>query len=158
MTAGLPAWQAACGVALLVLLTSLLVWLVIRRRNPKEIVRRWGLDPATCRVLAADLASHKSRPSLVVDGLAGSPDVLIRERASGTVIVGEAKSRHYRGRVTPYEHYQVTLYLGMAHRIYRRPVRAILLYGNHRRVPIEFDEGLYRHLLHQLPACRRAMR
>ena len=34
---------------------------------------------------------------------------------------------------------------------------AIILYGNHRRVPLEFDRNLYHQLLAQIPACRRAM-
>ncbi len=121
------------------------------------MVQAWGLDPTSCRVLASDLARQRSRPSLVADGLAGSPDALMRERREGTIIVGEAKSRHYRGRVTPYEYYQATLYLGMAKRLYRRPVRAILLYGNGRLVPVEFDEDLYRSLLALIPRCRREM-
>ena len=157
MMVGLTAWHPAIGLALLALLAVLIVSLIARRRSPRDIVRRWGLDPASCRVLASDLARHGSRPSLVADGLAGSPDALMRERREGTIIVGEAKSRHYRGRVTPYEYYQVTLYLGMAKRLYRRPVRAILLYGNGRLVPLEFDEDLYRRLLALIPRCRRAM-
>ena len=158
MMVGLEVWRSAVGLALMALLAGLVVWGVARRRSSRDIVRRWGLDPASCRVLASDLARHRSAPSLVADGLAGSPDVLMREKAGGAIIVGEAKSRHYRGRVAPHERYQVTLYLGMAKRLYRRPVRAILLYGNHRRVEIAFDEDLYQHLLRQLPACRRAMR
>ena len=157
MMVGLTAWPPAIGLTLLAVLAVLIVWHIARRKIPRNIVRRWGLDPATCRVLASDLARHRSRPSLVADGLAGSPDALMRERREGTIIVGETKSRHYRGRVTPYEYYQVTLYLGMAKRLYRRPVRAILLYGNGRLVPLEFDEDLYRSLLAVIPRCRRAM-
>ena len=68
----------------------LAVWFIARRRRQQDIVRRWGLDPASCRVLASGLARHMSRPSLVADGLVGSPDALMRERAEGTIIVGEA--------------------------------------------------------------------
>ena len=89
--------------------------------------------------------------------LADSRGALIRERVEGTIIVGEAKSRHDRGRVTPCDCYQSTLYLGMAKRLYRRPVRAILLYGNERLVPLEFDEDLCRSLLALIPRCRRAL-
>ena len=99
----------------------------------------------------------KSDRALLADGLAGNPDVLFRDNRNRQVIVGEAKSRHFKRSVTPYERYQVTLYLGMAHRLYRRPVTAIILYGNGRRVPLMFDEDLYRLLLAQIPTCRRAM-
>ena len=157
MMVGLTDWHPAIGLALLAVLAVLIVWFIVRRRSPQDIVRRWGLDPASCRVLASDLARHRSRPSLVADGLAGSPDALMRERTEGTIIVGEAKSRHYRGALTAYERYQVTLYCGMARRVYRRPVRAIILYGNGRRVPLTFDEDLYRDLLAIRGDCLRAM-
>ncbi len=93
----------------------------------------------------------------MADGLAGSPDALMRENRGGAIIIGEAKSSHYRGRVTSYELYQATLYLGMAHRLYRRPVRAILLCGCGRLIPLDFDEELDRRLLALIPQCRREM-
>ena len=94
---------------------------------------------------------------MVVDGLAGAPDVIFRIRGTGAIVMGEAKSRHYRGSITPYERHQVTLYLGVAMRLYRRPVAAILLYGNGRLVHLDFDEDLYRSLLALIPRCRQAM-
>ncbi|MDE0417634.1 MAG: hypothetical protein OXI95_11955 [bacterium] len=128
-----------------------------RRRYAARICRRWGLDPGEVSVLSSDLARHRSDRRLMADGLVGSPDVLFRDRRRRQIVVGEAKSRHYRGEVTPYERFQATLYCGMAHRLYRRPVTAILLYGNGRRVPLAFDEGLYRQLLARREECRRAM-
>ena len=146
---------AAAIVILLVIATPFYVRQ--RRRYSARICARWGLDRATTRVISSDLASHRSNKALRADGLAGNPDVLFRDNRNRQVIVGEAKSRHFKGAVTPYERYQVTLYLGMAHRLYRRPVTAIILYGNGRRVPMGFDKNLYRQLLAQIPACRRAM-
>ena len=128
-----------------------------RRRYSARLCTRWGFDPATVRVISSDLDRHRSDRALRADDLAGNPDVLFRDDRNRRIIVGEAKSRHFKGTVTPYERYQVTLYLGMVHRLYRRPVKAILLYGNGRRVPLEFDEDLYRRLLAQIPACRQAM-
>ncbi len=66
-----------------------------------------------------------------------------------------AKSRHYKGWINPYELYQIKLYLGMATRLYSQPVRAILLFGNSRRVPVEFNPATYRQFLALLPHCRR---
>ena len=94
---------------------------------------------------------------MVVDGLVGTPDVMFRISRTGEIVIGEAKSRHYHGVITAFERHQVTLYLGMAKRLYRRPVTAILLYGNGRLVPLDFDEDLYRSLLALIPQCRRAM-
>ena len=146
---------AAAIVTLLVVATPFYVRQ--RRRYSARICARWGLDPSTVRVLSSDLASHRSNKALLADGLAGNPDVLFRDGRTRQVIVGEAKSRHFKGTVTSYERYQVILYLGMVNRTYRQPVKAILLYGNGRRVPLQFDENLYRHLLAQIPACRQAM-
>ena len=128
-----------------------------RRRYSARLAWRWNLDPATVSVVASDLGRHRSSGLMVVDGLVGASDAIFRMRRTGGIIIGEAKSRHYRGSITPYERHQVTLYLGMAKRLYRRPVTARLLYGNGRVVPLEFDEDLYRSLLALIPRCRRAM-
>ena len=141
---------AFTGVAILLLAR-------LRRRYASRICRRWGLDPGDVAVLSSDLGRHRSDRRLIADGLVGSPDVLFRDRRRRQIVVGEAKSRHYRGSITTYERYQVTLYCGMAQRLYRRPVRAIILYGNGHRVPLAFDEGLYRDLLAVRGDCRRAM-
>ena len=126
-----------------------------RRRYSARLARRWHLDPATVRVVASDLGRHRSSRPMVVDGLVGAPDVIFRIRRTGGIVIAEAKSRHYRGSITAYERHQVTLYLGMAKRLYRRPVTALLLYGNGRVVPLEFDEALYRGLLALITQCRR---
>ncbi len=141
---------ALAGVAVLLLAR-------LRLRYASRICRRWGLDPGDVKVLSSDLGRHRSDRRLLADGLVGAPDVLFRDRRRRLIIVGEAKSRHYTGEVTPYERYQVTLYCGMARRLYRRPVTAILLYGNGGLVPLDFDEDLYRSLLALIPRCRRAM-
>ena len=127
------------------------------RRYASRLCRRWGLDPGDVAVLSSDLGRHRPDRRLLADGLVGSPDVLSRDRRRRQIVVGEAKSRHYRGAITAYERYQVTLYCGMAQRLYRRPVRAIILYGNGRRVPLAFDEGLYRDLLAIREDCWRAL-
>ncbi len=153
---------AGHGVLLAVVAAAALAipgaWLVLRmrrRRVSARICRRWGLDPDRVRVVASDLGRHRATWSLRADGLVGNPDVLFRDRGNGRLIVGEAKSRHHRGSVTPYERYQVTLYLGMVERLYRRPATAVLLYGNGRLVRLDFDEGLYRRLVALIPRCRQ---
>ena len=149
-------WLAAVGV---VVFFAHLVLRHRRRRRDRsqELCRRWGLDEATHRVISCDLGRGRSRKPLLADGLAGNPDVLFRDTRQRRLIVGEAKSRNYRGTITPYERYQVTLYSGMVARLYCRPVSAIILYGNDRRVALEFDEDLYRWLLARAPTCRNAL-
>ena len=135
------------------MLDVVIVWC----RQSQDVVRRWGLGP---RLLQG--ARERPRPSqvrTVVSGrwsgrLTRCPDA--REQG-WRHIIGEAKSRHYRGRVTSYELYQATLCLGMAHRLYRRPIRVILLYGCGRLIPLDFDEELYRRLLALIPQCGQPM-
>ncbi len=52
------------------------------------------------------------------------------------LIVGEAKSRHDRRTITLCERYQVTLYLGMASRLYRQYDPAL---RKRQPGPVEFD-------------------
>ena len=146
------------AIAVILIATGAAVFLALnRRRYSARLARRWNLDPAAVSVVASDLGRHRSSRPMVVDGLAGAPDVIFRMRGTGGIVIGEAKSRHYRGTITPYERHQVTLYLGMAKGLYRRPVTAILLYGNGRLVPLEFDVDLYSSLLALIPRCRQAM-
>ena len=150
--------DAALAVVVLVIAVSSIALHVRRRRYAERICRRWSLDPARVRVIASDLGRHRATWSMRADGLIGNPDVIFRDRNSRRLIVGEAKSRHFKGDVTPYERYQVTLYLGMAKRLYRMPATAIILFGNGRRVPVEFDPALYERLLTLLPDCRKDVR
>ena len=70
--------------------------------------------------------------ALLAEGLASNPDVLFRDNKNRQLIVSEARSRRFKGSVTPYERYQVTLYPGMVHR-------------------------LCRQFLMRIPACRQAL-
>ena len=148
--------HAAVASAVLVVAVSAIALHLRRRRYTARICRRWGLDPARVRVIASDLGRHRATWSIRADGLVGNPDVIFRDRSARRLVVGEAKSRHCKGDITPYERYQVTLYLGMAKRFYRMPASAIILFGNGRRVPVEFDPALYERLLALLPECRRS--
>ena len=146
------------AAAVLIIAVASLTLHFRRRRHTERICRRWGLDPARVRVIASDLGRHRATWSMRADGLVGNPDAIFRDRTSRRLIVGEAKSRHYQGSITPHERYQVTLYLGMAERLYRQPATAILLFGNGRRVPVEFDPATYQRLLALLPDCRKDTR
>ena len=150
-----PALLAILAMVVLAIATTSIALHARRKRYTERICRRWGLDPARVRVIASDLGRHRASWSLRADGLVGNPDAIFRDRATRRLIVGEAKSQHYRGAITPYEHYQVTLYLGMVRRLYRQPATAVLLFGNGRQVPLDFDAALYRRLLALLPDCRR---
>ena len=89
---------AAAIVILLVIATP---FSVRQRRYSARICGRWGLDPATTRVISSDLASHRSNKALLAEGLAANPDVLFRDNRNRQIIVGEAKSRHYKGSRPP---------------------------------------------------------
>ena len=155
----IPELQSLASLAIAaILVAGAVAFLAMnRRRYSARLARRWNLDPASVSVVASDLGRYRSSRLMVVDGHVGVPDVIFRMRRTGAIVIGEAKSRHYRGSITPYERHQMTLYLGMAKRLYRRPVTAILLYGNGRPVPLDFDEDIYRRLLALIPQCRQVM-
>lgn len=149
---------AAATAAAILVIACALIALHRRRRCTDRICRRWGLDPARVRVLASELGRHRATWSMRADGLVRNPDVIFRDRSARRLIVGEAKSRHCKGDVTLYEHYQMTFYLGMAKRLFRMPATAIIPFGNGRRVQVEFDPALHVRRLALLPECRRSGR
>jgi hypothetical protein len=105
------------------------------------------------RVLGSDVGGHARRYLIEADGLRGAPDAVFA--SADELVVGDVKRRVYRGALTPYERYQMTLYLGMLQRRHpRRRVRGLLRYRN-AVIDVPFDPDLYAWLLAQLPEYRR---
>jgi hypothetical protein len=140
-------------LALLVLLSS--------RTPPASnvgILQRFDLDPNQYVLMAADVGGYSKKIRLAANGVHGDPDALIRARQGDELIVGEVKSRAYKGTVRPYERYQLTLYLGAARRRYpRRQIHGLICYSN-RVVRLEYDDVLYRRLIALLPEYRKVAR
>ena len=142
------------GLALVVVL------IVLRVRHPSRplqdrLARFFHLDPASVELIGSDFGKSDNPVWLLGDHLVGKPDAMFLDPAAGEHIIGEAKSRRFRGRITDYERYQVTLYLGLVQVQYGLPARGLLRYGCGQVVPIEFDPDLYEHLISLQPECRR---
>lgn len=124
----------------------------------ERLCRLFNLDPDKYELLGSDLGGGSDKIFLRGYGLSGVSDAVFRRRSDGHIIVGEAKSRRYRGAVTRYERFQVTLYIGLAERKYRTHVSAVMRYGCGTTVPVLADSDLFRELLALLPEYRRVSR
>ena len=147
-------------LAILLLVAGYLFWRLFLRPQPSAnalILKRFNLDPLRYSLLAADVGGHTKKIRLAANGVHGDPDAIIRARESDELIIGEVKSRAYRGAVRPYERYQVTLYLGAAHRRYpRRKIHGLICYSN-RVIRLDYDDVLYRQLIALIPEYKNAV-
>jgi len=153
--------NSAVALSVLALLVVVAAgWRALHRppaARAEDLCRSFGLDPAGYRVLGADVGEFARPFGVRADGLIGRPDAVFLSRDGTEVIVGEVKSRHHRGRITEYERYQMTLYLGAVRQRFRRhSVRGLLRFHD---VVVEsrFEESTYQRLLSLIPDCRRAL-
>jgi hypothetical protein len=139
---------------------AIAVWALLARRRPAtasaaEVCRSFGLDPTRYRVPGSDVGGFAVPFSIEADGLMGRPDAVFMSRDNSEVVVGEVKSRHHQGRITRYERFQITLYLGSGRAQLRTDaVRGLIRYRD-RVVAAPFQEQAYRHLLSLRPECLR---
>ncbi|HRP05612.1 MAG TPA: hypothetical protein PLV87_11935, partial [Opitutaceae bacterium] len=146
-------WWAALMTPLLVILTLFVLvaplWVLYRSRlsAADHVFRLFGLNPAEYELVGYDLGNRPRKLFLRADGLVGVPDAVFRHRTDGHVVIGEFKSRSYRGRITDYERFQMTLYEGVAQRRYRRPARGLFAFGSGGVVEHSFDPDTYARLL-----------
>lgn len=124
----------------------------------RNLCEEFGLDPDEYEIVATDLGGSTEKYFLRTAQLTGVPDVVFRHRRGVQIVIGEAKSRHFRDRVKTYERYQVMLYLGVAESVYRKPTRGIIHYGCGTLVGVEFSDAEYSHLLSLIPTFRDVQR
>lgn len=136
-------------LTLLFAIPLLLLWsfYAARRSTADELFTMFGLDPDQYEVLGYDLGRRPRKVFLRADGLVGVPDALFRHRGDRHLVIGEFKSRRYRGQLRDYECYQMTLYQGVAQRRYRQPARGLFRFGCGRVVEHAFDPATYSRLL-----------
>lgn len=118
-----------------------------RRSVTLHVFRLFGLNTSEYELLGYDLGSRPKKVFLRADGLVGVPDAVFKHRADHHVLIGEFKSRAYRGHLTDYERYQMTLYQGVAQRRYRQRARGLFAFGCGRVVEHAFDPNTYAQLL-----------
>ena len=147
------------AVSLTIVIVAIFVAAVLYGRGPssrtERLCRLFNLDPSEYDLIGSDLGGSEDKVFFQADGIVGAPDAVFRRKADGTIVVGEAKRRSFRGALTAYEHNQLTLYLGLAHRKYRTGVRGLMHYGCGSVVPVPPDGKLYRELLSLIPEYRR---
>ncbi len=116
-----------------------------------EVHAKFGLSPATYRIVSSDLGDSSPRKRLYGRGVAGEPDALFLGASQSHMVVGEFKSRKYKGYVRPREFYQISLYLGLALQHHRpKTISGVLAYADHR-VEVEFDAEVYAALIDLRP-------
>ena len=150
------------SASIVIVIVFVLVALLFRRRGKvsrsDRMCRLFGLDPSEYQLIGSDLGGGRDKLFLRGDGVVGAPDAVFRRRSDGEIVVGEAKSRRYRGSVSTYERYQVILYLGVSRRRYRRRVRGLIRYGCGTCVPLAFEETTYQNLIALIPEYRQVSR
>ena len=151
----------AVGLAVLALLVVVALGRQALHRpsaaRAEDLCRSFGLDPARYRVLGADVGDFATPFGVNADGLIGRPDAVFISCDRAEVIIGEVKSRHHRGRISEYERYQMTLYLGAVRERFRhQSVRGLLRFHD-AVVESRFEESTYQRLLNLIPDCRRAL-
>ena len=128
------------GVALLLLVV---VFFVKKRSAPDDIFGKFGLSPGAFMLLSSDLGDSAPRQMLRGDGVNGEPDALFSAKSGKKVVVGEYKSRKFKGFVRPYEFFQTMLYMGLARQIHHAyEAIGVIAYAD-CRVHVHFDQEVY---------------
>lgn len=128
------------GVVLLLLVA---VYFYRKGAAPGDIFGQFGLSPGAFTLISSDLGDSAPRQMLRGNGVAGEPDALFAAKKSKKVVVGEFKSRKFKGFVRPYEFFQTMLYMGMARQVHNvSEAMGVIAYAD-ARVHIHFDQDVY---------------
>jgi hypothetical protein len=128
------------GIALLVLAA---LFFYRKGTAPDDIFGKFGLSPGAFTLVSSDLGDSAPRQMLRGNGVNGEPDALFAAKSGRKVVVGEYKSRKFRGFVRPYEFFQTILYMGMARQVHNTTeALGVIAYAD-GRVQIHFDQAVY---------------
>ena len=127
-----------------------------RRSQADRVFELFGLDPSEYELLGFDLGDGSRKITLKGLGLIGAPDALFRRCSDGRLLVGDLKTRRFRGSPSRYERFQMTLYMGVASHQYGAPADAVLRYACGRLEPVDFDPGCFEDLRAQIGPLRKA--
>lgn len=127
----------------IVLLLLVAVYFFKKRQAPNDIFGKFGLSPGAYTLLSSDLGDSAPRQMLRGNGVNGEPDALFAAKAGRKIVVGEFKSRKYRGFVRPYEFFQTMLYMGMARQTHgAQEATGVIAYAD-ERVQVYFDQAVF---------------
>lgn len=100
----------------------------------RSIYRRVNLSPWRYSLKGFDVSENPRpfylRRKINGVGLRGSPDFVFRDRLSGRYLVIDYKKRPHDGKVSSYELFQMTLYLGLINRFWLPEAKGKLLYSD----------------------------
>lgn len=129
------------------LLLLVAIFFIQKKSASSAIHSRFGVRESTHRLISTDLGNAKGRIKLSRFGINGIADAVFESVIGKEILVGEFKSRKYRGQVRLYEFYQVILYMGHLKAQYpHHKVLGCLAYAD-SRVQVNFDPAVYEALL-----------
>lgn len=102
-----------------------------------------ALSPKEYRIIGHDLAGRGKAIQISAFGIMGKPDVLVEHRRMKRLRVYDLKSRNYKGRMTNYEQFQMTLYMGILKTLHPGyEVEGFIRYRN-QLVPVQYSHRLF---------------
>jgi hypothetical protein len=118
-----------------------------KKSASSELYSQFGIRESTHKILSTDLGQSASRIRLSRFGINGIADAVFKAVSRKEILVGEFKSRKYRGVVKLYEFYQVMLYMGHLRDKYPdHEVKGCLAYAD-GMVTVFFDQDVYQALV-----------
>lgn len=153
-------------VVIVLAIVAVLFALFLSRHRPSKsraerLLSLFHLSPEQYRLLGSDLSGGRDKIWLSGYGLLGVPDAVFERIEDGHILIGEFKSRAYRGAVSNYERNQVLLYIGLARKKYRSQASGLILYGRYGCsycVPIAYSANAFQRLVNLVPECKKAIR
>lgn len=127
-----------------------------RRSAADKVFELFSVDPAEYELLGFDLGDGSQKITLKGLGLIGAPDALFCRLSDGRLLVGDFKTRRFRGSPSRYERYQMTLYMGVASYQYGVPADAVLRYACGHLESVHFDVRCFEDLRAQIGPLRKA--
>ena len=129
------------------LLLLALIFFVQKKSAAGAIHSRFGVRESTHRLISTDLGNSKGRIKLSRVGINGIADAVFESVNGNEILVGEFKSRKYRGKVKLSEFYQLMMYIGHIKALYpNHTVLGCLAYAD-SRVQVNFDPAVYESLV-----------
>ena len=125
------------------LLFVLIIYLFLSRGAEGEIYRKFGVSSVSFTLVSSDLGRSSSGRRLTAFGITGEADAVFISKSGQQVVVGEFKSRKFKGYVRPYELFQVMLYIGLAQHFFgASKASGVIAYAD-GKVHIAFDQAVF---------------
>ncbi len=125
------------------LLIIIVICTASNRSADHEIFSKFGVSPTGFILASSDLGGSSAGNRLSGYGITGEADAVFQSRNKKQLVVGEFKSRKYKGYVRPYELFQTILYMGLALRHYdAQSVTGVIAYADNK-VEVAFDKTVF---------------